>query len=227
MKKGISPNVILVVFLFVLGCNEYQNQTSQEESIPIMVDDESFDNEDNESINIQEAIKFSPMNTFLNGYRNDLRDSFDGLKLLNMLQNDSVRSAYLYLEETKPSESDTYNLNAYKSNLANILIRQGKFEEVIELLSDVIASEKRLSVCNQRLLRSEALVQIGQIEEALVDLDYVIENGVRYKWKGYRQRGIIKFEILHDSIGGCEDLQIGGINSFTRSMYHKYCSNTN
>ena len=45
----------------------------------------------------------------------------------------------------------------YKSNLSNVLIRQGKFEQAIRLLSEVINTETSSTrTISERLLRSEA-----------------------------------------------------------------------
>jgi len=92
-----------------------------------------------------------------------------------------MEEAILYLQEKEPSEIDGINLNVYKSNLSNALIRQGKFEQVIKLLGEVISTDNNSSTISERLLRSEGYVQIDSIEDPINDLSFVIEHGGRYR----------------------------------------------
>jgi len=213
-KKKLYPHLFL--FLTLLGCHNSKPNTIEEEIHSAKVIDDT--------VQTQEINYYNPKNMSISGFWGDTTDTrFDSLKFLKLLENDSTKSALIYLEKYKPAETDSTNYNNYKNNLANILIRERKFKEGIKLLSEVINSDNKINTIPERLLRSEIFVQVGQIEDAMADLTFVTEYGGRYRWRAYRQRGIIKYEILKDTVGGCMDLRQGVANDYTKKIFDKYC----
>lgn len=214
MKRYLIPFLYLILLLSFAQCTDSKINT---------LDENTFESEEKrDSTDTEENNKYVPTNFSASSYWGDTTGEFDVIRFLVLLEEDSLKKAALYLKQFKISETDSTNINIYKSNLANILIRQGKFEEVVRLLSDVIRTEK--NTIPERLLRSEAYIQIDSIQKAMSDLNHVIDNGGRYRWRAYRQRGIIKYEMQKDSVGGCEDLKKSVVNDYSKKIYGKYCN---
>ncbi|MGH1336495.1 MAG: hypothetical protein ACRBFS_10235 [Aureispira sp.] len=215
MKRKNILCLYLIILLLGGGCSNPTERTSKGNITQAK--------ESRDSTIIHKIKKYKPTNASGSSFWGDTTGRFDVTRFSDLLRNDSIEKAALYLKTNRPPEMDSINLNVYKSNLSNVLIRQGKFELVAELLSEVIDTEANLSTISERLLRSEAYVQMGRVDDAIRDLNFVIEKGGRSRWGAYREKGILRYNILKDTIGGCEDLKKGVSNDYTQKIYKKYC----